>query len=51
VDWIDQAQDRDRYQAVVKDARMLGLRSWCAIAMNREEWRKLLKEAKTLYEL
>jgi hypothetical protein len=36
---------------VGKDARMLGLRSWCAIAMNREEWRKLLKEVKTLYEL
>jgi hypothetical protein len=36
---------------VGKDARMLGLRSWWATAMNREEWRKLLKEAKTLYEL
>jgi hypothetical protein len=36
---------------VVKDARMLGLRSWWAAVMNREEWRKLLKEAKTLYEL
>jgi hypothetical protein len=34
-----------------KDARMLGLRSWWATAMNREEWRKLLREAKTLYEL
>jgi hypothetical protein len=34
-----------------KDARMLELRSWWATAMNREEWRKLLKEAKTLYEL
>jgi hypothetical protein len=36
---------------VGKDARMLGLRSWWATAMNREEWRKLLKETKTLYEL
>jgi hypothetical protein len=34
-----------------KDARMLGLRSWWATAMNRKEWRKLLREAKTLYEL
>jgi hypothetical protein len=33
---------------VGKNARILGLRSW-ATAMNREEWRKLLKEAKTLY--
>jgi hypothetical protein len=36
---------------VGKDARMLGIRSWWAAAMNREEWRKLLKEAKTPYEL
>jgi hypothetical protein len=36
---------------VGKDARMLGLRSWWATAMYREEWRKLLKEAKTLCEL
>jgi hypothetical protein len=36
---------------VGKDARMLGLRSWWATAMNREKWRNLLKEAKTLYEL
>jgi hypothetical protein len=36
---------------VGKDARTTGLRSWWATAMNREEWRKLLKEAKTLYEL
>jgi hypothetical protein len=35
---------------VGKDARMLGLRSWWATAMNQEEWKKLL-EAKTLYEL
>jgi hypothetical protein len=27
---------------------MLGLRSWWATAMNREEWRKLLKEAKSM---
>jgi hypothetical protein len=31
---------------VGKDARMLGLRSWWATAMNREEWRKLLREAR-----
>jgi hypothetical protein len=30
---------------------MLGLRAWWTTAMNREEWRKLLKEARTLYEL
>jgi hypothetical protein len=36
---------------VGKDARMLGLRSWRATATNREESRKLLREAKTLYEL
>jgi hypothetical protein len=35
---------------VGKDARMLGLRSWWATVMNQEEWRKLLKGAKTLYE-
>jgi hypothetical protein len=36
---------------VGKVARMLGLRSLWATAMNKEEWRKLLREAKTLYEL
>jgi hypothetical protein len=36
---------------VEKEARMLGLRSWWATAMNRKKWRKLLKEVKTLYEL
>jgi hypothetical protein len=36
---------------VGNDERMLGIRSWWATAMNREEWRKLLKAAKTLYEL
>jgi hypothetical protein len=36
---------------VGKDARMLELRSWWATAMNGEEWRKLLRKAKTLYEL
>jgi hypothetical protein len=30
---------------------MLGIRSWWATAMNREELRKRLKEAKSLYEL
>jgi hypothetical protein len=33
---------------VGKDTRMLGLRSWWATAINRDEWRKLLKIAKTL---
>jgi hypothetical protein len=43
---------RDRWRDDVgNDARMLGLRSWWATAMNREEWRKLLKEVKTLYML
>jgi hypothetical protein len=36
---------------VEKDVRMLGLRGWWATAMYREEWRKLLKEAKAVYEL
>jgi hypothetical protein len=36
---------------VGEEARMLGLRSWWATAMNREDRRKLLKEAKTVYEL
>jgi hypothetical protein len=31
--------------------RMLGIRRCWATVMNREEWRKLLQEAKTLYEL
>jgi hypothetical protein len=34
---------------VGKDARILGIRSFfLAAAVNREEWEKLLKEAKTL---
>jgi hypothetical protein len=42
---------RDRWRdEVEKNARMPGLRSWWATAMNREEWSKLLK-VKTLYEL
>jgi hypothetical protein len=36
---------------VGKDARMLGLRSWWATALNQEKWRKLLKEATTVREL
>jgi hypothetical protein len=36
---------------VGNDARMLRLRSWWTTAMNREEWRKLLRETKTIYEL
>jgi hypothetical protein len=38
-------------EEVGKEARMMGLRSWWATAMNREERRKLLREAKTVYEL
>jgi hypothetical protein len=34
-----------------KEARMLGIRSWRATAMHVEEWRELLKEAKTVYGL
>jgi hypothetical protein len=41
-----------RYRDEVgKNARMLRISSWWATAMNHEEWRKLQKEAKTLYEL
>jgi hypothetical protein len=29
---------------------MLEIRSWWAAAMNREEWRKIPNEAKTVYE-
>jgi hypothetical protein len=36
---------------VGKEARMLGVRSWWSAAMNREEWRRLLREARTLKEL
>jgi hypothetical protein len=38
-------------EEVGKDARMLGIRSWWSTAMNREEWRQLLREATTLTEL
>jgi hypothetical protein len=38
-------------EEVGKDARMLGIRSWWSTAMNREEWRRLLREAMTLTEL
>jgi hypothetical protein len=40
-----------RRDDVAKAARMLGIRSWWATAMNREEWEKCVKEAKTLYGL
>jgi hypothetical protein len=30
---------------------MLGIWSWWATAMDQEEWRKLLKETKTVCEL
>jgi hypothetical protein len=33
------------------DERMLGIRSCWSAAMNREEWRRLLREAMTLTEL
>jgi hypothetical protein len=38
-------------EEVGKDVRMLGIRSWWSTAMNREEWRRLLREARTLTEL
>jgi hypothetical protein len=34
-----------------KDARVLGIRNSWATTVNREEWRKFLREAKTVYEL
>jgi hypothetical protein len=46
---IKVGRPRDRWRDDVgKDATMLGIRSWWARAVNREEWRKLLEEAKTL---
>jgi hypothetical protein len=30
---------------VKKDVAKLGCRNWTVVALNREEWRKLLKEA------
>jgi hypothetical protein len=30
---------------VVEDVARLGCRNWKVVALNREEWRKLLKEA------
>jgi hypothetical protein len=30
---------------------VLGIRSWWSTAMNRGEWRRLLREARTLTEL
>jgi hypothetical protein len=38
-------------EEVGKDTRMLGIRSWWSTAMNREEWRQLLRETRTLTEL
>jgi hypothetical protein len=38
-------------EEVIKDTRMLGIRSWWSTAMNREEWRQLLRETRTLTEL
>jgi hypothetical protein len=34
-----------------KDARMLGTRSWWSTDMNREEWRRISRETRTLTEL
>jgi hypothetical protein len=42
---------RAQREEVGKDMRMLGIRSWWSPAMNREEWRQLLREAMTLTEL
>jgi hypothetical protein len=38
-------------EEVGKDVRMLGIRSWWSTAMSREEWRQLLRKARTLTEL
>jgi hypothetical protein len=38
-------------EEVGKDAKMLVIRSWWSTAMNREEWRQLLSEVRTLTEL
>jgi hypothetical protein len=38
-------------EEVGKDARMLGIRSWWFTAMNREERRRLLREARTFAKL
>jgi hypothetical protein len=38
-------------EGVGKDARMLGIASWWSTAMNREEWRGLLREVRNLTEL
>jgi hypothetical protein len=37
-------------EEVGKDARMLGIRGWWSTAMNREEWRRLLREVMILTE-
>ena len=36
---------------VGKDVRVLGMSSWWATYRKRNEWRKLVIEAKTVYEL
>ena len=36
---------RGRPRLRCKDAAKLGCRNWTVVALNREEWRKLLKEA------
>jgi hypothetical protein len=40
--WLDE---------VNSDAREIGIRRWWTRALDRGEWRRLLKEAKTLKEL
>jgi hypothetical protein len=37
-------------EEVRKDARMLGM-SWWSTALNREEWRRLLRDARTFTEM
>jgi hypothetical protein len=38
-------------EEVGKDEKMLRIRSWWSTTMNREEWRRLVREAMTLTEL
>jgi hypothetical protein len=38
-------------EEVEKDARMFGISSRWSAAMNREEWRQLLRETRTVTEL
>jgi hypothetical protein len=49
--WTTDNGKRGDQKHVEKDAIMLGIRSWWSTAMNRGEWRRLLREARTLTEL